>query len=276
MLSRHASAVALASALLVAGAASAQAGDDPDISKGNCDLVSFCVGVGTHGSKGGHGRGSGRGQHASKKGKESDCKVHKAEPQPPPGSLFYEGDGKIVYERTCGNGLTTFFGAAPGTNVLAIDTAALAQQAVDEMQLLGPDVASPRTAGKYTVGVPMWMWVHQSATTYGPNTASASAGGVTVTATAKVSKIVWLMGDGTSVTCSGPGTTYTSSEGMAQSPTCGHVYSRTSAGGRHGRFPVTATSTWTINWQGGGQAGQLAEVRQTNVQVAVGEIQVVR
>jgi hypothetical protein len=39
---------------------------------------------------------------------------------------------------------------------------------------------------------------------------------------------------------------------------------------------VTATSTWTINWQGGGQAGQLTEVRQTNVQVAVGEVQVVR
>ena len=150
------------------------------------------------------------------------------------------------------------------------------QRAVDSMTLLGPDIASPRAAGKYTVGVPMWMWVNQSATTYGPNTASASAGGITVTATAKVSKIVWQMGDGASVTCTGPGTPYASSEGMAESPTCGHVYSKTSAAAQSGRFPVTATSTWTINWQGGGQAGQLAEVRQTDVQVAVGEVQVVR
>ncbi|WP_460120339.1 hypothetical protein [Streptomyces phaeofaciens] len=57
------------------------------------------------------------------------------------------------------------------------------------MKLAGPDIASPRATGKYLVGMPMWMWVNQSATTYGPNTASASAGGVTVTATAKVSKI---------------------------------------------------------------------------------------
>ncbi|UVT14187.1 ATP/GTP-binding protein [Streptomyces thermocarboxydus] len=157
-----------------------------------------------------------------------------------------------------------------------VDPAVLAQRAVDSMTLLGPDIASPRVAGKYTVGVPMWMWVNRSATTYGPNTASASAGGITVTATAKVSKIVWKMGDGASVTCNGPGTPYTSSQGMAESPTCGHVYSKTSAGAQNGKFPVTATSTWTINWQGGGQAGQLTQVRQTNVQVAVGEVQVVR
>jgi len=34
------------------------------------------------------------------------------------------------------------------------------QQAVDEMKLADPDIASPRAAGKYTVGVPMWMWVN--------------------------------------------------------------------------------------------------------------------
>jgi hypothetical protein len=116
-----------------------------------------------------------------------------------------------------------------------VDPAALAQRAVDSMTLLGPDIASPRAAGKYTVGVPMWMWVNQSATTYGPNTASASAGGITVTATAKVSKIVWKMGDGASVTCNGSGTPYTSSEGMAESPTCGHVYSKTSASTQSGK-----------------------------------------
>ncbi|PWI05143.1 ATP/GTP-binding protein [Streptomyces sp. NWU339] len=157
-----------------------------------------------------------------------------------------------------------------------VDPAVLAQRAVDSMTLLGPDIASPRAAGKYTVGIPMWMWVNQSATTYGPNTASASAGGITVTATAKVSKIGWQMGDGASVTCNGPGTPYQASEGMAESPTCGHVYSKTSAGAQNGKFPVIATSTWTIDWQGGGAAGQLTEVRQTNVQVAIGEVQVVR
>lgn len=146
------------------------------------------------------------------------------------------------------------------------------------MKLAGPDVVSPRAAGKYTVGVPVWMWVNQSATTYGPNSASATAGGVTVTATAQVSLIVWHMGDGTTVTCTGPGTPYAASAGMAESPTCGHMYSTTSASQASGKYKLTATSTWTINWQvaGGGQTGQLTENRQTQTQVAIGELQVVR
>ncbi|MGW0997300.1 ATP/GTP-binding protein [Streptomyces sp. NPDC002523] len=216
--------------------------------------------------------------------KHAHCTYKLADPQPPAGSLDWEGhkpgDG-AVYVETCqyldsNLSVERMVWAASPPAAPAVDPAVLAQQAVDKMRLLGPDIASPRAAGKYTVGVPMWMWVNQSAETYGPNTASASAGGVTVTATATVSKIMWSMGDGASVTCSGPGTPYIASEVIAQSPTCGHVYSKTSADADNGKFPVTATSTWTINWQGGGQAGQLTEVRQTNVQVAVGEVQVVR
>ncbi|GGJ60673.1 ATP/GTP-binding protein [Streptomyces brasiliensis] len=283
MLTRHAIATAIACALVVAGTTSAYAGEDPDISKGNCDLMSFCVGVGDKDRTGGR-----RGQHLGSEhnaftgnSKPSDCSVRAMDPQPPPGSKYHR-EGKTVYERVCSvegqDGLVdiTFVGTDPGQNAPAMDPQVVAHQAVDKMLLAGPDIASPRADGKYTVGVPMWMWVNQSATTYGPNTASASAGGITVTATAKVSKIVWQMGDGSSVTCNGPGTPYQASEGMAQSPTCGHVYSKTSAGAKSGKYQVTATSTWTIDWQGGGAAGQLTEIRQTNVQVAIGELQVVR
>ncbi|WP_405933682.1 ATP/GTP-binding protein [Streptomyces sp. NBC_00827] len=188
------------------------------------------------------------------------------------------GDEGKFYNVTCPGdplqgGLTY---SATDPTVAAVDPAQLALEAVKKMTLLGPDIASPRAAGKYTVGVPMWMWVNQSATTYGPNTASATAGGVTVTATAKVSKVVWRMGDGASVTCNGPGSPYQASAGMAQSPTCGHMYSKTSSGAQNDKYQVSATSTWTIDWQGGGAAGQLTEIRQTDVQVALGELQVVR
>ncbi|MEU3090724.1 ATP/GTP-binding protein [Streptomyces massasporeus] len=267
--------------------------DDPKADGGiDCGLYTCQVEVDVPGQGGGQAGGSGSsggtGGSGSSDGDDTDktvCKYKLADPQPPAGSLDWEGhdpgDG-AVYEQTCG------WGGVDGDTIVrmvwladpppqeTVDPAVLAQRAVDSMTLLGPDIASPRAAGKYTVGVPMWMWVNQSATTYGPNTASASAGGITVTATAKVSKIVWKMGDGASVTCNGPGTPYQASEGMAQSPTCGHVYSKTSAGAKNGKFPVTATSTWTIDWQGGGQAGQLTEIRQTNVQVAIGELQVVR
>lgn len=68
---------------------------------------------------------------------------------------------------------------------------------------------SSERAGKYVVGMPMWMWADPSPTTFGPLSASATAGGVTVTATAKVTTVRWAMGDGTTVTCHGPGTPYT-------------------------------------------------------------------
>ncbi|MEU3444134.1 ATP/GTP-binding protein [Streptomyces griseoincarnatus] len=246
--------------------------------------MSFCVGVTVPGAAGGHSGGGGKqGTGTSSGGKKTaqDCDVRKMDPQPPPGSEYYR-DGKAVYERVCvtneQDGLIDIqvVGVDPGQEPPAVDPAVVAQQVVDKMRLEGPDIASPRAAGTYTVGVPMWMWVNQSATTYGPNTASASAGGVTVTATAKVSKIVWQMGDGSAVTCVGPGTPYKGSSDMAESPTCGHRYSKTSEDAPGGRYSVTATSTWTIGWQGGGQSGQLEEIRQSDTQVAVGELQVVR
>lgn len=258
----------------------AHAGDDPDVGAGKCHITEFCVSVGVGDKTGGSSSQAGGSQGDSK----MQCKYTKVNPKPPANHPAWKGrDPKKndLYLMECTDGRqsnpASFVVVPTDQNpVPQVDPQDLAQRAVDSMTLLGPDIVSPRAAGKYTVGVPMWMWVNQSATTYGPNSASASAGGVTVTATAKVSKIVWSMGDGASVNCNGPGTHYTSSAGMGQSPTCGHVYAKTSAGGQSGKFPVTATSTWTINWQGGGQAGQLTEVRQTNVQVAVGEVQVVR
>ncbi|MFE5923608.1 ATP/GTP-binding protein [Streptomyces sp. NPDC056468] len=271
------------------------AADGTQDSDVECGLYDCEVGVVVPGQGGGQAGGSGSnsadGTGASGSSDDGDpadkkiCQYKLADPQPPAGSRDWEGhepgDG-AVYEQTCGwrdldgNTIARLVWLAERPAQETVDPAVLAERAVDSMTLLGPDVASPRTAGKYTVGVPMWMWVDQGATTYGPNTASASAGGITVTATAKVSKIVWSMGDGVRVTCNGPGTPYQASEGMAESPTCGHLYSKASAGVRDGKFPVTATSTWTIDWQGGGQGGQLTEIRQTNVQVAVGELQVVR
>lgn len=258
-----------------------------------CGLYDCEVEVNAPGQDGGQAGGSGstdgKGRGGPSDGRDPTnkkvCVYKLADPQPPAGSLDWEGhkpgDG-AVYEQTCGwegtddNTIVRMVWLAEPPAQETVDPAVLAQRAVDSMTLLGPDIANPRTAGKYTVGVPMWMWVNQTVTTYGPNTASASAGGITVTATAKVSKIVWKMGDGTSVTCNGPGTPYSGSAAMAESPTCGHVYSKTSASAAGGKYAVTAASTWTIDWQGGGASGQLTETRQSDVQVAIGEVQVVR
>jgi hypothetical protein len=63
---------------------------------------------------------------------------------------------------------------------------------------------------------------HARPATFGPQILTASAGGVSITATAKVDRVVWDMGDGTSVTCTTPGTVYQDRFGFDMSPDCGH------------------------------------------------------
>ncbi|MEU1925549.1 ATP/GTP-binding protein [Streptomyces albogriseolus] len=161
-----------------------------------------------------------------------------------------------------------------------IDPEVLAHQAVDSMKLVGPKIANPHAGGTYMVGMPMWMWVDQTPTTYGPNSATATAGGVSVTAEAKVTSIRWEMGDGSAaVVCNGPGTKYQPSLGKAPSPDCGHVYKKVATGHKGGKFHGTATATWTVNWEvteGPTDAGSFTEVRQSPFTVLVHEVQVVR
>ncbi|MCX4554232.1 ATP/GTP-binding protein [Streptomyces sp. NBC_01500] len=281
-------------AVLFAAAPVASAADGPSGDVHNCKIVAICVGTkvpgspasggGSTGGKTSHG-GSGKKAGGSKDAPK--CTYMKVDPQPPAGSSMWGGrsaaDGDLYY-RLCApadGGTPSYDTAVMGKPPAAvtIDPAVLARRAVDSMSLLGPDIRSPRAAGKYVVGVPTWMWVHRSTSTFGPNTATASAGGVTVSATATVSSITWDMGDGTSVTCHGPGTPYKASYGMSQSPTCGHRYNSAATDEPDGRFHGTATATWTVNWQvtgGGGATGEMTEVRESPFTVAVGEMHVLQ
>ncbi|MFF3531502.1 ATP/GTP-binding protein [Streptomyces rubiginosohelvolus] len=156
------------------------------------------------------------------------------DPQPPPENAYWKGHDRsekgAVYGVHCTGqqGARTVWiadGQAPDAAPV-IDPEAVARRAAASMKLTGPAVASPRAAGEYVVGMPMWMWATPSPNSTGPISASATAGGVTVTATAKVTTVRWAMGDGTTVTCNGPGTPYTPDRGKSMSPDCGHLYER--------------------------------------------------
>ncbi|MGW4525013.1 hypothetical protein [Amycolatopsis sp. NPDC004378] len=153
-----------------------------------------------------------------------------------------------------------------------VSPAELAEQAISEMALSAPDIRlappadSPHGA---TIGFPVWMWTARREATVGPLTRTASAGPVSVTATATLAKIDWSMGDGTAVSCPGPGTEFADSLAGQPSPTCGHVYRDLVAGGVAG---INATSRWEIRWSGGGQSAFRTMALTSSARLPVREI----
>jgi hypothetical protein len=152
----------------------------------------------------------------------------------------------------------------------------LAAEALAKIHLLGAQIGiAPKPTGRGAVGLPMWLWTAVTPNTWGPISASASGGGITVTVTAKAQQIVWNMGDGHSVTCANPGTPYSASYGNAQSPTCPYRYAQPSRDRANGRYPITAVTSWRVEWAGGGQSGVLTPTSQSQTSVQIDEIQVV-
>lgn len=156
------------------------------------------------------------------------------------------------------------------------DPAVLARRAVDRMQLAAirmgtfPEQAerAPRDLGY--VGWNSWMWVsNPSPSTWGPITRSVSEAGYTVTATGQVEKVVWDMGDGTTVTC-GVGKPWRSIwVHNEESPDCGHMYAKDA------EYSVTATSYWSVNWSGIGQTGTITLQISDTATLRIAEVQVV-
>ena len=175
--------------------------------------------------------------------------------------------------RVVGYGVPGGGGPAP----VIVDPAVLAQQAIERMQLAAPRIRLSAPPDRGFVGVPVWLWQERSESTTGPITRSASAGAVTVTATARVARVEWRMGPpGEMVVCRGPGTPWRGQSGP--SPDCGYTYQLRSLPertGGSGRWTITATNVWMITWEGGGASGSDVVRRSSSTSLAVGEVQVV-
>jgi hypothetical protein len=213
------------------------------------------------------------------------CYVSPLSPQPPAGDERWEGndpaDGAL-YGIYCPEGFgafdfrVEFMDEAPGVPSIA----ALAQQAMESLPLVGPNIGiAPNPEGTGLVGVPVWLWTENTDATWGPLPASVSVAGITVTAQGQASQIAWNMGDGTTVVCENPGRPYDPSYG-AETPDCGHVYSYPSHSQPDGRYQVTATTTWHVEWwvepRGSGATGEdFFERESTPVFIQIHELQVV-
>jgi hypothetical protein len=127
--------------------------------------------------------------------------------------------------------------------------------------------------GEQLVGVATWLWVDGPWT---PASATAQVAGVSATVTATPVSVVWSPGDGTTVTCDGPGTPYDPTRSPAdQRSSCTHAYGRSSAALPGGAYALTATVTYEVTWSSstgaGGSLGSLT--RATTVPVVVEEAQ---
>lgn len=115
-----------------------------------------------------------------------------------------------------------------------------------------------------SVGVPVWLWTAP----WRSQSATATAGPFTVTATAVPTSVTWDLGDGQQITCQSPGTPYDTSMGWTDSPDCGTRYSRV------GDYAITATMTYRVTWAGA-DSGSQTMATSSSVPVHIGEIQVV-
>ena len=183
------------------------------------------------------------------------------EPEPP--SRYYQGtclDGGLKPVGTRFRMFTNGPGAAQ-----------LADQAVKRLRLPSPVIkmnplvtVDPEGLPAQVVFVPTWLWV--DASSWGTRSATASAGGLSVTATAKPTTVEWSTGDGQSRTCKGPGKAWRPGTDPSQASSCGHTYTAPSPAG--GPYTLQATVTWEISWSGGGETGTRPALTSTS-QVAL-------
>lgn len=203
-------------------------------------------------------------------------------PPPPPEHRVWSGrtDGSVFVCMRPG------YGGIPDPNITfdvwlapaqeAVDPVALAWRAVASMNLSAPQLGMfPQPLGQDSsamgyVGWPLWLWVEDPGPgSWGPNTASASDQGFTVTATAWVDHVEWDMGNGDVVVC-GVGSRHPVHAVRGESsPDCGYVYEV------EGMYPVTARAYWVVEWSAPSGSGELSLELARADEVLIGEVQVV-
>jgi hypothetical protein len=281
---------------LASGPVTCPSGSAPNPTTGTCQIVVTTPGSGGGGGGGGSNARNSGGAAPEKcvskySGKEMPCRdgnsywsndrgcyIGPDPSNPPKTDPVWEGhtDGAIYLcysPDIIGTNAYSFWSLTPPAGPAAPpDPRVLAQQAIATMGLRAVAIGivpEARAGSVGIIGMPTWMWVADPGEqTWGPMTRSASAGGYTVTATAKVDRVVWVMGDGSTVTCKTPGTPYADSFGKKSSPDCGHTYTR------QGTYVVAATSYWTVTWAGIGQTGTIPLDFTQQATIVMGESQV--
>jgi hypothetical protein len=164
--------------------------------------------------------------------------------------------------------------AAPGVTVITITPyqAAVMASAYLPLRPGKPTVGPPPDLNRWkmaAVGYPLWIWAEGD---LDPAPVSRTVAGLSVSLDASLAKIVYDLGDGTTITCDA-GTPWRKGRvaAGAPSPDCGHTYTEPSLPG--GDYTITATTYWSVAWTAGGQSGTIPFTQSSTTTLPVGEVQ---
>jgi hypothetical protein len=142
---------------------------------------------------------------------------------------------------------------------------------------------TPKASG--VLGMPVWMRIGDGWAP--PPAESDTEAGLTVELVATTSRAEWVMGDGTTVTCTSAGQAWTSDKGVTPSSSCGYPMTGSNAGGyqqasvdagQPNGYVIQVTVFFELAWTASdGQTGVLPDVQSPTSQVnyVVNELQVV-
>ncbi len=244
-----------------------------------CDANNVCtVQADTGGSAGGGGSsGGGSGGDSGGGSTTPDpCKYDAVVPTPPAGDPRWGSDDStkgVLYVMSCPDAINlgtqnlvyTFVryvytpkGTAP--QAVVPDPVVVAQQAISALNIPVPSVGVGPDAAKIAANYWTYLWVNNAQ----QKTATATAGPVTVTATASLTSVLYSMGEpvsaadlstpSASFTCQGAGADPGLAADVTVIPPAGscaymfHVRSTAARTNGSGSWPVTATATWTVVW----------------------------
>ena len=180
----------------------------------------------------------------------------------------------------CPGGKSLVFSGPNQPPPAAVSPGTLAQQALASMQLPAPAFGTnPPVGGPGNsmpiVNLPTLFWANPAA--WKPLSVTASAGGVSATATAVPQELVVDPGDDTgAISCSGPGRAYDPNLPIQSQVQCAHTYTWSSAGQPGNAYTLRAHVLFRVTWRANtGQGGDFGLVPGQTLSMAlpVGEVQ---
>ena len=181
------------------------------------------------------------------------------------------GIGGACVGGSAANGGSCWPEAAPG----GVDLDGLVLRARAELTIRFPGIeTSPPHGNPAWVQLPVWLWLPESS--WHEVSATASDGDLSVTVTARPTRVRWDMGNGDDVVCDGPGTPYDYRlTEDAQSSDCSYTYTGTSKDQPGEQFTVTASMEWSASYVAtNGARGSFEPIEVVGTtEITVGQVQ---